>query len=427
MGTFGGREYVWVTAAMEGAVRRDDGTVGSYRVPISLMYPDRDPNGFGFVDVVNSADFRNYAEPDAPFGRRKIYYAGDTIFSDYLRREGYVYMSVQWARMVTEELGSDYGIIENGKDANEIVKDAARFLRQPDRIEGYLPFKLSAVDRVIGFGLSQTGGLLLEFVRGGQNREDNGALVFDGVFSSLNPGCLVIDNDETVRSNPYSRIPISSFYQYVFCDDPLPEDGKFISLLTESDIVPFRGYRTRHETANFRQYELAGVAHIPPLMLAMKVMGATRQNPISFRPPFKAILHILVEWIVSDTVPPEPRYIEGSINENGEMQIATDADGNAKGGVRLPHMPTVLPNGDHVGAPLGVYTGLDPDYLDPFNLYPFIGGTFKPFSPRELAARYPSREVYVARVEKAAAALLADRFILPEDYEAYVRSAKHGW
>ena len=32
-----------------------------------------------------------------------------------------------------------------------------------------------------------------------------------------------------------------------------------------------------------------------------------------------------------------------------------------------------------------------------------------------------------ARVEKAAAALLADRFILPEDYEAYVRSAKRGW
>ena len=61
------------------------------------------------------------------------------------------------------------------------------------------------------------------------------------------------------------------------------------------------------------------------------------------------------------------------------------------------------------------------------NVYPWAGGTFTPFSQQELAARYPSREVYVARVEKAAAALLADRFLLPEDYEAYVRAAKRGW
>jgi len=424
MGTFGGREYVWVTAAMEGTVRRDDGTVGSYRVPISLMYPDRDPNGFGFVDIVNSADFEVYAEKDAPFGQRKIFYPGDVIFSDYLRREGYVYISVQWARMVTEVLGREYGIIENGEDAHEIVKDAARFLRRPTKIEGDAPFKPGAVAQVIGFGQSQTASLLLEFVRGGQNRENSGALVFDGVLAAGHGGCLVIDNDETVRLG----IRIPSFYEYVFCGDPLPEDGKFISILSESDLnLFFHSHLTRHETPNFRQYEIAGVAHIPPDIVALKVMGVTRQNPISYKPAAKAILRNLVEWIVSDTPPPSPRYIEGRVDADGHMHIATDADGNAKGGVRLPHMPAVLPNGEHVGAPLGVYTGLDPDYLDPFNPYPWLGGTFEPFSPQELAARYPSRDVYVARVERAAAALLADRFILPEDYEAYVRSAKRGW
>ncbi len=425
MGSFGGREYVWVTAAMEGTVRRENGEFGRYRVPISLMYPDRDPNGFGFVDIVNSADFEVYAEQDAPFGRRKIYYAGDIIFSDYLRREGYVYMSVQWARMVTDVLGADYGIIENGKDANEIVKDAARFLRNPDKIKGDLPLRPNAVDRVIGFGQSQTASLLLEFVRAGQNREDDGALVFDGVLAGVHAGCLLLTNDETPRPGPGPAIP--SFEEFVHCDDPLPEDGKFISILSQSDLNAFQSYMTRHETPNFRQYELAGVAHIPPDVVGLKVIGATRQNPASFKPPFKAMLRNLVEWIVSDTAPPEPRYIEGRVDADGHMHIATDADGNAKGGVRLPHMPTVLPSGEQVGAPLGVYTGLDPDYLDSPNLYPWIGGTFKPFSKQELAARYPSREVYVARVEKAAAALLADRFILQEDYEAYVRSAKHGW
>ena len=79
LGTFGGRQYTWVTAAMEGTVARDDGTTGHYRVPVSIMYPDRDPNGFGFVDVVNSADYSNYLDENAPFGKRKIYYTGDVI------------------------------------------------------------------------------------------------------------------------------------------------------------------------------------------------------------------------------------------------------------------------------------------------------------------------------------------------------------
>ena len=84
-------------------------------------------------------------------GKRKIFYAGDIIFSDYLRREGYVYMSVQWARMVTEELGSDYGVIEDGRDGYEIVKDATRFLRRP-KGRRRLASPPQAVAHVVAFG-----------------------------------------------------------------------------------------------------------------------------------------------------------------------------------------------------------------------------------------------------------------------------------
>jgi hypothetical protein len=173
MGTFGGRQYIWVSAAMEGTVARDDGTTGHYRVPVSLMYPDRDPNGFGFVDVVNSADYSNYLDETAPFGKRKIYYTGDVFHSDFLRRAGFTYISVQWARMVTEVLDPDYGVIENGEDGWEIIKDAARFLRYPDKLEGDLPFELGAVEYAIGHGYSQTGSLLKGFVQSGRNLEQD--------------------------------------------------------------------------------------------------------------------------------------------------------------------------------------------------------------------------------------------------------------
>jgi hypothetical protein len=426
IGTFAGRQYTWVTAAMEGTVARNDGTTGHYRVPVSLMYPDRDPNGFGFVDVVNSADFEVYIDETAPMGKRKIYYAGDVIFSDYLRREGFIYMSVQWARMVTEELGTDYGVIEDGRDGYQIVKDAARFLRSPDRLEGELASRPQAVDYVVAFGQSQTGSLLLEMVRSGQNRGQEGALVFDGVLAGVSGSwCVVLNNDATPRPGPGPTIP--RFYRGDYCDPPLPQDGKFIAIETETDLDVDQSYRMRHDSSTFRQYELAGVAHIPPAVLGLELMGAKRQNPASFRPVYKAMLRNLVEWIETGKEPPDSRYIEGRIDSEGEFHFALDADGNLKSGVRLPHMPTVLPNGKQAGAPLGIYRGTDPDYKGDPNYYAWIGGSFEPFPAEELKARYPSPDTYVGLVEKAAAALLADRFILEEDYEAYVASAKRGW
>jgi hypothetical protein len=423
MGTFGGRQYTWVTAAMEGTVAREDGSTGRYRVPVSLMYPDRDPNGFGFIDVVNSADFGIYLDETAPMGKRKIYYVGDVIFSDYLRREGFVYMSVQWARMVTEELGSDYGVIEDGRDGYEIVKDAAYFLRDPDGLEGDLSSRPQAVDHVIAFGQSQTGSLLLEMVRTGQNRDEEGALIFDGVLLGVHGAwCLVLNNDASPRPGPGPTIP--RFYTGDYCDGPLPQDGKVIAIETETDLDADQSYRMRHSSSSFRQYELAGVAHIPPDIIGLELTGAKRQNPVSFRPVYKAALRNLVDWIATGKEPPPSRYIEGRLDGEGEFHFTTDADGNVQGGLRLPHMPTVLGNGELAGATLGVYRGLDPDYEDHTNYFAWIGGSFEPFSAEELKARYPSPDTYVELVEKAAAALLADRFILQEDYDAYIRAAE---
>jgi hypothetical protein len=423
LGTFGGRQYTWVTAAMEGSVARDDGTTGHYRVPVSLMYPDRDPNGFGFVDVVNSADFWLYLDETAPMGKRKIYYVGDVIFSDYLRREGFVYISVQWARMVTEVLGSDYGVIEDGRDGYQIVKDAARFLRSPDGLEGDLPSRPQAVDHVIAFGYSQTGSLLLEMVRSGQNRGQEGEVIFDGVLAGGHAGwCLVLNNDGTPRPGPGPTIPLFSRGDY--CDGPLPQDGKFIAIETEADLDADQSYRIRHDSPSFRQYELAGVAHIPTDLNGLETIGAKRQNPVSFRPVYKATLRNLVEWIESGKEPPASRYIEGRVDSEGEFHFARDGGGHVKGGLRLPHMPTVLANGGQAGAPLGVYRGLDPDYKDHPNIYAWYGGSFEPFLAEEIAARYPSDDTYFELVEKAAAALLAERLILEEDYDAYIRSAE---
>jgi hypothetical protein len=104
-----------------------------------------------------------------------------------------------------------------------------------------------------------------------------------------------------------------------------------------------------------------------------------------------------------------------------------DADGNDRGGIRLPE----------VAVPLGTYTG--------WNLRgPEIGaadklarwsGSFIPFAPTEAArratgdlrpsleARYASRADYRSRIEAAARELVEDRFLLAEDVPEITRRA----
>ena len=122
-------------------------------------------------------------------------------------------------------------------------------------------------------------------------------------------------------------------------------------------------------------------------------------------------------------MPPDSRYIAGNSGSDGKFAFETDGDGNVLGGLRLPHMSTAI-GGDSAGAPLGVYGGLDAEFLDPFNVFAWLGGTFEPFSTVEVSRRYPTNDTYVRLVERAARALRDDGLLLEEDYQAYVDAAK---
>ena len=112
-------------------------------------------------------------------------------------------------------------------------------------------------------------------------------------------------------------------------------------------------------------------------------------------------------------------------NFYGTLVCAVDADGNEVAGVRLPP----------IAVPLGTYTGWNVYRAPPCELCDRDGslilfaqtksGRDAGGDPRpSLEERYGSRENYLARVEAAAAVLVADRLLLPADAAACVKTAR---
>jgi Alpha/beta hydrolase domain len=189
------------------------------------------------------------------------------------------------------------------------------------------------------------------------------------------------------------------------------------------------------------------------------------RNPNSASPALRALLVALEAWVRAGTAPPPsrvPSIAQGTAvaAERVEMPrvpgfavapganpigppvdwvdpparldnlyptqvCAVDADGNEIAGIRLPS----------IAAPLGTYTGWNVYRAQPCELCD-RDGSFIPFArtkaereaagdPRpSLDERYGSRDAYVARVEAAAAALVADRLLLAADAAVYVKAAR---
>jgi hypothetical protein len=157
--------------------------------------------------------------------------------------------------------------------------------------------------------------------------------------------------------------------------------------------------------------------------------GHRMQNPVDLGPPFRAALVNVEEWVNGKQPPPsvaieladKPLDLDwccGAIRE-----AVRDADGNAVGGVRLPHMTSMLAGGRKAGAPLGQYSGFAYGF-EKDNLFFTISGEFKPFSPEQIKALYPTHAAYLDLVRTSAKDLEAKRYILAEDAKAYIDAAE---
>ncbi|MFO1049695.1 MAG: alpha/beta hydrolase domain-containing protein [Geminicoccaceae bacterium] len=397
-GSFRGRPYQRYDGRMEGTAPG-----GGYSVPVTVLLPANlsDGNGFSVVDVLNTVAVGK----DSVLGPDPLPLARHHIGDDYLFGTGHAYVGVLWDKGAAEALGA--GMIAQPADGYTILADAAELARAPRRHLGMADE--AGRLKVVAFGFSQTGAVLRDFYFSHHNSA-GGTPVFDAaIVGGAGGACF--------------RVATLSWDG---CEGPLADGGKVISVLAEGDAQMAGGWE-RGENPDYRFIEVAGVSHIPATINDFRGRGLPEQNPIGFEPVMRAALANIEAWL-DGTEPPPSIALELSdaaptkLNDIEIVPLAVDGDGNALGGLRLPHMAGVTSDGRPAGAPLGRYGGLASEHAD--NFFLALGGTFTPFPPDKVKALYPTHAAYVGAVKAAVDDLVARRYILPEDGTAYVEAAE---
>lgn len=265
---------------------------------------------------------------------------------------------------------------------------------QPDPLAGL------SREHVVAVGESQSAFRLTSFINGVHPLRP----VFDGflVHSRGGGAAPIVAGTDGLRSSIEGAIRIR---------DDL--DTPVMIFTTETDLTRL-GYASarQRDSELVHSWEIAGTAHADAFLLGGDPRGAGDAlgcaAPVNDGPQhlaLKAALAHLVGWVVDGTTPPTGAPIE--LTDDGEIE--RDADGNARGGIRLP--PVEVPAASHSGDPSGE------------GLCALFGSTVA-FAPEELQARYGTKDDYLAQIDDALDRAVDAGFLLDADRETALDEAR---
>lgn len=319
-----------------------------------------DPHRYADVEIVDAAG----ASPTAA----RIGIAADDRTVADVRRESDAFRAL-WRRSSVQ--------------SPEIIAQFARAVR-----DGRTP--LGGATHVFLGGLSQSGGVVRAFAADHHAHFGARGPVFDGYLAMSSGG-----------------------------DAPRDLDVPLVELLGEAEFEEVRNLfllpgqvrglsHRRDDSARHRLYEVAGMAHTdtrddaPP--------GPPARLPAGHRWsrfPNSHLVHFawdaLVRWARDGVVPPPGRLID--LDARG--RIARDADGNALGGVRSPHLDIPL-------ARVAAIAGPGPEWAC---------GSEDPFDADARRHRYGTATAYRRAVGARLADLVSEGYYLPDDAADYLARA----
>jgi hypothetical protein len=274
------------------------------------------------------------------------------------------------------------------------------------------------VARVLGAGESQSAFRLSTYV----NDIDPVAPVYDGFFVHARGGTAapLDDGHDPRRLREGPPVP--------FADDlRVP----VLCVEAETDLVVL-GYAAarREDGPHLVVWEVAGCSHADVYTFAVgfaddgrqpheqlaagwvpsrDLLGQTLEHPVNAGPQhwvLQAAVRALQTWVGDGVRPPASPRLE----LDGE-RFATDALGNARGGIRTPH----------VDVPTGVLSGLG----NSGGPLAFLSGCTRPFDHERLVELYGTKAEFVARFRAATLDAVAAGFLLADDVEEIVAIAEH--
>lgn len=195
---------------------------------------------------------------------------------------------------------------------------------------------------------------------------------------------------------------------------------KVMTVWSETEV----GSTIPEDADNYRHWETAGSSHVSlkvareyePLVVRDRGFLTPKQctePPHSLIPDayvLNAAYDHMIRWLQGGEPPPAAPRIE----RDGSA-VATDEDGNALGGIRLPQhaVPTAQNDGENVGA-----------------VFCILYGSHDAWTSDELLERYPTRADYVCPARRATEEAVRAGFLLVEDAQEYLGSAEganFGW
>jgi hypothetical protein len=267
-----------------------------------------------------------------------------------------------------------------------------------------------AVDRVIAIGESQSASRLTTYV----NVVDPLTPVYDGFFvHARGRSGSPLDTSGPVRDPSAPPEPFRDDLRVpVLCFEAETD-------LMALDYLPAR----QPDNDKFRLWEVAGTAHadvytfvvgfidsgalpIAELAAAWRPttapLGMALEEPVNAGPQhyvLQAALAHFDRWLRDGTPPPRAPRLE--VRDDDPTQFVVDDHGNARGGIRTPH----------VDVPVAVLSGMGNDGAAIARLC----GTTIPFSAEQLASLYPSKADYIAQFDAATDAAVVAGWFLEAD------------
>jgi hypothetical protein len=378
------------------------------------------------------------------------------------------------------DAGALYEIIYTARDPVPLgmgfaaVRDVTSFLRRDATpanplLNGLHP----SVSRAIGFGVSQSGRFLRDFLYLGFNEDMQGRVVFDGLMPHVAGTRRMATNVRFGQPGRNPRSPQDPAWQadlfpftYATLSDPL--SGKTDGLLrrcalsatcprvmqTDSELEWWSSHASLLVTdlagnhldlpENVRAYMIAGTPHFAePTDVMHKGVPAMSlpQNPMHAGAPMRALLTDLNAWISDGSLPPSSRV---PMRSQGTLvpaagAVLTDIPGLPYKAIHMAAVfsdqsvlppkqigryPVFVPKADDDGiaiagvhqlaiaVPRATYTAWNPRAIGfgPTALYP-LQGAVVPFAPTEAARK----EVHDPRRS------IAERYVDDEAYVAAVR------